>query len=202
MNIKKMMVLAAMALAAVALAIPAGASAWYDAGVEVTSNKVITATGSAKFEGEIGSVNCTKGVDAEGTLFASSDNGQITKFEVTSPETNCDVEGGLKTLGCTSLSSAIATTPGTTPWPVDGITASDDATVTNVVIDNTLTGGVFCPKTFTLEGSTTMSFDNPKAIKTITLGGTLLLTSSVGNQNVNVTGTLAVTPSGTYGLTK
>jgi hypothetical protein len=200
MMIKKMMLLMALVLAAAACVGPATASAWYDAGVEMTETKTITMTGSFKFAGEIGTVNCTTGVDATAKLFGKSDNSELTSFTVTNPDSaNCAVEGGLKTLGCTNLASATATN---LPWNIDGNTATDTATITGVDNDEVYTGGVFCPKTLTREGNITMSFDNAKAIKTITLSGTLTATSSAPPSAISISGTLAVTPSGTYGLTR
>jgi hypothetical protein len=199
MKFGKAIVAVGLTVLALVMAMPTAALAWWDAGAEVTSLSTIVLNGSAKFAGAIGTISCTKGVDAEAKLVGKSDNGELRIFFITEPETNCTVEGGLKTLGCTALSSALSTS---TPSAIDGITASDSATVTGVVIDNVLTGGVFCPKTLVLEGNTTLTFDNVKAIKTVTLGGELTITSAAPPANVLVSGTLAVTPSGTYGLTK
>jgi hypothetical protein len=189
------------AVAVVALACPPAALAWYDAGTLVTENKTISFTGSWKFSGEVGTLNCSSGVNGTGVLEAGGGGhtGKVETFGITNPGTNCKVEGGLKTLGCTSINTV---TP-TTPWIFHVITSSDDITITQWIIHFRFFGGFFCPKEITIVGQETLTPSMVEAMSTATISGTLIAEGSGTPPSSGTTsGTWNITPSGTYGLTK
>jgi hypothetical protein len=185
MSIKKMALLASMALALVAFAAPATASAleWKHEGKKLAANASISFTGPVGFTSAFGNVSCET---AHGTgVIKPGTTGTITAFD----GTNCKGSGLLT--GCTVDDTALGL-----PW-VTHITGAKTFSITGVKIKNVFTDDPFCVvDETTLEGSITATVDNAAAISSATLSGTL--NSSLGTVNVN--GTLQGTPAKTYGI--
>lgn len=197
---KKAMMLAVAAAALVAFAIPATASAnWQHNHAELGQNANIEVTGQSKFQGEVGNVECQTVAAVQ--LLAPGTTANVNSFvvDVTGSETvtdNCQVGGGLASLGCTDVASV--TTEGT-PWTAHAI-SSTTVSVTTGTIQNHLHGGIFCPKTQQLTPGTVHITTTTDGTWTQgQLSGELQVHSSGVTQQVTVTGTGAVSPSGTYG---
>jgi hypothetical protein len=193
--LKKIMVLASMAVTAVAFAAPAIASAeWTDATKKVEVPREVSFTGPAAFTGGIGGITCNN-THATATLTPGS-TATVNSFIVTNPTTECTETGGLAF--CTTHS---VTSTGN-PWTAH--TNTVDITITGVKIDNTMSGA-FCPyHELTLKGDVTVTPDNPHAATLGHLGGTMGVyngTTTAFVQNVTVSHTVNVSPSGTYGIT-
>ena len=196
MSIKKMLLVASMALAAVAFAAPGMASAaeWTHEGEPLAEEVTVQFEGTAKFEDQEGNgVECTDAyadVDLE-----PGSTGKVTSFGPTNVS-NCHVLGSLG-----SVCSLEEVTSLALPWEVDVNAAN--FTITGVHIINHMSGGFFCEvaigsaKEITLSGNVTATPDNTAAISSITLSGSL--SSSLGG-SVVVSGTMQGTPAGTYGI--
>jgi hypothetical protein len=195
MKIKKIGLFATMAVAAMALALPAAASAWTEKGEPLAADVTINVTGSAAFSGTAGGVNCTH---TTATMHLNKDGtGAVSVF---APQiSSCHLTGGLASV-CTKLTSVTNENTTGGKWAVDN--KGTDAEITGVKIQNHLEGGFFCPKTITLgTGNVTVTPDpNTTAIESLTLGGQLPV--STGG-NVAVSGTISPVNAGdkgTYGL--
>jgi hypothetical protein len=125
--LKKMMLLASMALAAVAFAVPASASAheWTHEGAGFAGNLEVGLNGFAAFGGPGENFGCATHADA--TLEGGTTTGEITAFNINTAA--CAAEGNF--VGC-ELESATAEG---LPWTIH-ITAETKITITNAVIHN------------------------------------------------------------------
>lgn len=195
--IKKTLLLAVAAVAAMALAVPALASAsWTHEHEPITSQKTVTFAGNAQFvaAGLGAGFNCTN-THADVDLLPG-ETGEITSFEATEAESKCDPVGLFSTLGC-KISSV---TSENLPWVVH-IINEEKLLITNVKITNHLVPGlctsIIGTQTIVLEGNVTATPDDPDEVHSVELSGEL--TSSLG-ENVTVSGTLNASPSGTYGI--
>lgn len=208
---KKAVVLAVAAAALAALAIPATASAkWAHTtppnGVikDLEANVKITVTGQAKFQGQVGSVECAF---ISHTQLTANQTTAHAQFEVNNggkanDEAECSVGGGLVTVGCTDAEQV--TIEGGTealPWHAKAESQTTIA-VSTKAIQNHLTGGALCPKTIQLTPGTVHLKAGQNWFKTGELSGNLQA-HIVGqaSQAVTVAGTGHVEPSGTYGVT-
>jgi hypothetical protein len=193
--LKKTMLMASMAVAAIAFALPAVASAnWTHNTNAIASPINLSFSGTASFVGELGGVSCSESTaTAEATVGTKA---HVKSFGADNPTTKCKASGGLafctvQTVEATGL-----------PW--EAHTNTSAITVTTVHIDNTFSGA-FCPyHIITLYGDVAVTPDNPHKAKTGTISGTLKAYNGTSNafiQNVTASGTLNVTPSETYGIT-
>ena len=182
--LKKMMLLAVMAVAAVAFAVPAVASAteWTHEGKGLEENASVTFTGTAQFNTGTAGIHCTT-VHVKATLEPGS-TGKITSFE----GTHCTGIGGLA--GATAT-----TTPTGLPWTIHA-NANGSITITGVHIDNAITPSPPFPPGATIFGNVTATPNNSSAISSVELSGTV--ETSVGPAQVS--GTLEASPAGTYGI--
>jgi hypothetical protein len=193
MGMKKLMLLAVMAIVAV-MAVPALASAnWKDKGAEFSGERTIPTTGSAAFTNStIGGVTCTSNAKGSFTIKGGSTTGKVTEFAPTLA--NCSTTGAL------SLCTLTGVTSNELPWALDD--NGTTATITGVKITNTFSGGFLCPSTIVLTGSITVTpKPNTTAITSLELGGSLA--SSFGGVSVTASGTqtpVNASDSGTYGL--
>jgi hypothetical protein len=188
---KKMMLLAVAAMAVVAVAAPAAASAnWKDAGVDVTGNPHVNFSGPASFNGALGSVSCQEAT-ATVQLTGGTNDAHIKTFTVDNPG-NCVVGGFLGALcGTRSLTTADLTQEGTAT--ISGGTIE----LTNISLENQFGSCATILLTDEEEGSLTATPNNKKAISSVSLSGSL--EDNTGGSEV-VSGTLAVSPAGTYGI--
>jgi hypothetical protein len=199
---KKVMMLAVAAAALVAFAIPATASAnWQDHNTALQANANIQVTGQAKFQGEVGNVECQTVSAVQLTSGTTTADVSTFEVDVTGTETvtdNCQVGGGLASLGCTDV--ATVTTAGL-PWTAHA-TSTQTVAVTTGTIQNHLHGGFFCPKTIQLTpGTVHITTTTASTWTEGQLSGTLQADPSIGSpQNVTVSGTGAVSPTATYGV--
>jgi hypothetical protein len=187
MSIKKMALLASMALALVAFAAPATASAleWKHEEKKLGANANLTFTGPVGFTSSFGNVTCETAHGA--ATIKPGDTGTINSFD----GTNCKGSGLLA--GCT----VVHDDDQGTPWAVK-ITGSKTFSISGIQITNQFTG-FFCPVSHTtLEGNITATVDNAGAIGSATLSGTL--NSSLGTVTVNGTLTAQGEAFKTYGI--
>jgi hypothetical protein len=199
---KKVMMLAVAAAALAAFVIPATASAeWTHNHQSLVGNANIEVTGQAKFQGEVGFVECQTKAIAQLTGGTTTADVQAFEVDVQGTETvtdNCSVGGGLLSLQCTDVSSV--TTAGI-PWTAHA-TSTKTVAVTTGTIQNHLHGGFFCPKTIQLTpGTVHITASTENTWTTGELSGELQADPSIGGpQQVIITGHGTITPSGTYGV--
>lgn len=191
--LKKMMLLAGMALAVVAFAGPASASAatwvhWNGEEQETVSEITEDFTGFAKFEVTPAPGNnfgCEVHVHLSGTTGAGGAQGQVTAFEVTTE--TCVGEGAFGTCTLVADNSSV-------PWEVD--VSSTDFTITNVEIENEY-ANCSIPPSHLVFGSITATPNNPTKINCLTISGTGV---NNGTTPVTATGELCAYNEGTYGV--
>lgn len=166
---------------------PASVSAdWNDGGVEA-AGETIEFTGTVQTS--IYHCNPTYKLKHTGTFWDTD-----TGWEFDKTGTHCTPIGTVKALGCTAVTNIVSEN---LPW--SGEIAGEVVNVSGAKVKVTFSGGFFCPKTVTVEGSLTETPDNTSAISAMTLSGTM--TSSLGT-NVTVGGELEVLGSaqGTFGI--
>jgi hypothetical protein len=185
--LRKTMIIASMAAAAVALAVPAGASATW-------GEKTVAITGPVGFHSNIGGITCN---ETHGTATLTADTtGHATSFNVTNATTKCTGHGGLAF--CTvHVVEALNLN-----WPIDK--SGHNITVTNVTIRGT-NSGAFCPyHELHIEGEaklTPVGGSNPSAVTNATFGkGTNFMTIRNGTTLHSVV-TSEATPTDTVHLT-
>lgn len=189
----KLLKAAATLIAAVALISPVSAQAqlsdWTDEGLPVAAEAEVPLVGGFSYSGGI---SCPE-LSATLVLDPGSTGG-VTSYSVTPG--NCVITGTWKSLGCTALTGL---TSESLPWTVHNTT--NQITVTGAKTTFHFSGGAFCPKKVVLSGDgMTLTPDNPSAISSLAMGGTL--SSSLGT-NVTVGGTLEPAneaDKGTFGL--
>jgi len=199
---KKITVLAMALGALAAFALPVAATAdWQHGGVNIKETKQVTIQGTdLRFTSQLGGVQCKTQTVAD---FEVGTTGKITTFEAEGGNANttasCNGTGGLAfcqihAFAATSLPWVLHTT---------GSTPSAQITVTTGQIHTQATGG-FCPASnVTLEPGTvhfTVASGEQGAVSTAQLDGTLQ--GNIDGQLVTTTdsGTVHVSPAGTYGL--
>jgi hypothetical protein len=139
----------------------------------------------------------------QGQLTAGTTTGHVSSFEVaaTGSETvtdNCQVGGGLASLGCTDVSSMTAAG---FPWTAHA-SSTQTIAITTGTIQVHIHGGFFCPKTIQITPGT--AHVTTSTANTWTEGqfsGTLQADPSIGSaQNVTISGTGTVTPASQLGV--
>jgi len=182
--IKKIMLLASMALATAALAAPAAQAEWLHNGAPLKANATVNLSGTAGFAAPfgLGTYTCT----VHATLVAEpGSTGKVTKFE---PTTNtCVGTGILANCKLKSHSSNV-------PMIVHANTTVRTISITNATIKNVYEGAN-CSQTEThlLFSTVTATPDNGSSISSVKLSGT-------ATNGTTVSGTLNVTPAKTYGI--
>jgi hypothetical protein len=201
-------ILLATALALVAVAAPAAASAnWTDNHVAIPSgtNPHILFEGSAKFSGGIGSINCTSGVTATVQLTGGTTDAHTKSFTVHNPG-NCEVGGLLGVLcGPNSLTAISIDQDATVTVNVAGkdlaITKIDQTftfgTCLSITLANTVVTDVGGVKT---EVPLTAKVDSGtnQTVKEISVTGDLF--EPTFEESVSWEYTLKATPEGRYGF--
>jgi hypothetical protein len=193
--IKKTTVLAGLAVAAIALVHPAIAAAgWTDKTTALTSSAAVSFAGNASFVGELGGVNCTTATATAQLTQGSA--AHVTSFGANSRTEKCHTSGGL------TFCDLHTVTAESLNWSAH--TNTENVPISGVNVRDTFTGA-FCPyHEIRLKGTVTATPDNPHAMKSVTLSGTLEASNATTGayiQNVTAGGTMVVTPSGTYGIT-
>jgi hypothetical protein len=195
MNVKKLVVLAGMSLAMVAVAAPAAQAEWLHNHVKLEKSATLTATGKAKFQTGAGSYECP----VEGSITAEpGSTGKVTKFGVTKTA-ECVGTGFLS--NCT-LKSHQSTN---LPWTAHANTQNNTVEVTNAEIWGTYEG-FFCPHTIELTFATiTLTPNNALTASSASLSGSGTAHRNVGTgneatENATASGSLNLTPAGTYGI--
>lgn len=190
---KKFTLVASMALAALAFAIPVSAASanWTTEGSEELVKNTMELRGWAEF------VNTSTGagircndVDASITLKEGTTEGSVAKFIATNPETECEGTGPLAPCTVTNVTALMQ------PW--SAVTTGAVVDISGVVIRNTLTGPEGCPEEITIGPAlptdiVTATPDEPTAIGSVTLGGTL------GGGTLAVSGELTALEPGMFG---
>jgi hypothetical protein len=188
--LKKAIILAIAVAAIAAAAIPAAASAsWQHHAAQLQANANLQITGQAKFQGEIGWMECQANV--VGQLTAGTTTGDVQAFgaDVVGSESvtdHCAVGGGLASLGCTDVAS---TTAAGLPWTIHA-TGATTITLTTGTIQGHLHGGFFCPKTVQITpGTIHISTATEQTVETGQLSGQLQVDPSIGgSQSVTISG--------------
>jgi hypothetical protein len=202
MFLKKMTMLVVGAAALVALGVPAGAGAeWTDHNQPLASNVNAQGTGQLKYQGSAGSVECQMVFAAQLTQGTTTAHISSYEVDVTGTESvtdNCSVGGGTVALGCTDVE--FVTTAGL-PW-IAHATSTQTIAVTTGTIQFHLEGGFFCPKTkqFT-PGTMHITLTTQSTWSQGQLSGGLQADPSIGSsETMTASGTVSITPSGTYGV--
>lgn len=186
--IKKMLLLASMALAAVAFAVPASASAnWTANQAPLTENAVVEFSGPASFQIP-GTAGAEATIHAEIELKAGSTTGTVLSFT----DTSCKGTLGFAGLTCTGTARNL-------PWHVEvngpDLVINDIDLLTHYYIGSHSETPV---RQSVLAGDIIATPDDPEAIGTVTLSESENTTAS-GVPAV-VDGDLAASPEGVYGF--
>jgi hypothetical protein len=196
MTLKKMLILASMALAVVAFVAPASASAarWvhWEAGVETTVETITEDfTGWAEFHPTgVASTNfgCEVHAHVTGSTTAGVAHGKVTSFEITT--STCKGEGGFT--GCELKSHT--NTAAANPWTVHVNT--NDFVITNVSIQNEYKGCLVPPANLSFPEITAEPEPEATKINCLTISGAGLNISTA----IEATGELCAYHEGTYGI--
>ncbi len=195
---KKPVVLIALLAAVFVVPVPATAS-WQFEEAPIPG-QTFEVHGQSRFQGLVGGIECT--VQAHVALEPGTTTAKAGQFEVKGLSTEkCKGLGGMG--GCqvhgvtySALPLTLHTTE-TTPATLAITTGNVEYTTT----------GLFCPfaSATVTAGTVTATPDNPNAMKTVTLSGSLtgdLTTKSevVDKEAVTLAGDLKVTPEGIYGI--
>ncbi|MBK5218513.1 MAG: hypothetical protein JJE35_01820 [Thermoleophilia bacterium] len=186
---KKMMLLAGMALAVVAVAGPASASAsWLNDHKAIEADETVTASGPAAFAIP-GVAGASAKIHVNLEMTAGKTTGEITSFSAT----ECLGTGGFTGLTCT-------TEPRNLPWTVH-ITAENTIEITDVELHNEYYLGAHIPAntkaTTILVGDILATPDNAQTMSTLTLSN---INATANGNAVTVTGDQTLSPAGTYGI--
>jgi hypothetical protein len=214
-SIKKMLLLALTAIAAVAFAVPAMASAanWKQEGSELTGvawtqeGATLASGGSLSLSGTLtmnnvsyGSVSCP--VTAVASLNPQSNSGQLTEFTAT--PAGCKLTGPLKE-ACTGVISM--SIPGSMP----GVTATESGGKTTIATGEfglmVKLSGANCPENWLYAGSLVATPNNAAAIGSVSLSGSFNQYAHYSGAlnsfgKATASGTLTASPSGKYGISK
>jgi hypothetical protein len=184
---KKMMLLAGMALALVAVAAPASASAnWLHGGNPIATDQTVSFSGPMRFFTAQAGLEAT--IHMHATLKAGTTTAVINKFEAT----GCKGTGAL--LGTTCTKTAVGL-----PWTAH-VTPSNAIEITDVELHYLYWAGPHSGApvaTSVIVGDITATPDDAEAISSVSLSSSNATAN--GNPAV-VEGTLGVSPAGTYGL--
>jgi len=195
--LKKMMLLASMALAVAAFAVPAIASAegtlTHDS-VPVPTNNVVelTLTGFAEFD--VPALDAGYGCDVEATveLVSGHPSTGTTSFDIVNTETCVG----------TGLLADCELVEDETNAPYHVAVGSEDFTVTKpggvIEINNLFDEGCIVPAAQLTFNEVTVTPDDPTSISTVTLSGEGV--DDVTGLPILATGDLDVNPEGTYGI--
>lgn len=193
---RKLMLLAALATAAAALAVPTAASAiWTVDHVHLPggANAELHAEGNFAFTSSFGGVNCNT-VTTTIQLKGGQTTGTIGQFNPVIA--NCTASGMLTGCKVTEVHRTGLS------WVIHSNAV--DIQATKVHLDYTLTG-FLCPANVTLMGDMTVTPESPQQPEKTTMQGLVLegqLATNIG-PNATVAGTLGLTPasSNKYGFT-
>lgn len=185
MSIKKMLLLASMALAAIAFAAPATASAeWTHEGEPIGDKANISLSGTVGFAGAGGAAfECV--VHSSVTLEPGT-TGTVKSFQITT--NTCKGTGPLE--NCVLANDTVIGLPWVVHTNGTAMTITD-VTITNHYVDNTPA----CPVHTTVLhfASATATPDSTSAMSSVTVSGT-------ATSGAVAFGSFAVTPAGTYGI--
>jgi hypothetical protein len=198
---KKMLLLASMALAVVAVAAPASALGnWTHEGEPLAANANVTFSGPANFESKTAEGGAHANLSATILLEAGTTTGKVTSVSAT----NCTGTIKLNGITCTSTFETAAGKPvsSTDPWIVHCNPSTGVITITNIKITNHYYSPLDPSHTTTLQttvltGNIIATPNNREAIGTVTLAGEGTLVNGVAPATVN--GDLTASPAGTYG---
>lgn len=187
MSIKKMMLLAGMAMAVVAFAAPAMAVAneMTDEGTPVAAGTEAQLSGTAKFTSIIFFVESGIECNVHATLTAETAETGQTEFEITT--SSCKGFGFLN--GCEVVADELTGNP----WETH-VSSSNTLTVTDVTIHSTQDSECAMENIFLQFGEVTATVDDPASISSVTLSGT----GMANELSATASGELSVTPANTY----
>jgi hypothetical protein len=199
---KKITTVVMAAVALLAMADPAGASAqWQHNHVNLTQNAQVQLTGQfGLVSQEVGGVECQ--IDATMQLLAGTTTANVTNFGVDLTEagstvtSKCRVDSTTESFGCTDVAQV---TVAGLPWTAHAVSTQTIA-ITTGTIQFHKHGGIFCPKTkqFT-PGTIHVTTSTANTWTTGQLSGSLIAHHGVtapSTANAHVT----ITPAGTYGV--
>lgn len=216
---KSMLTLAFAAMVAIALAVPALASAnWTENGKELSGSQqwskdgaplneagVLSLAGPFGWSSPNGGIQCSSATGSI-TLNAGSGAGQLT--ELTVDPSSCKITGGFVFFGCQKITSVSAALP-------SGVTATESGGVRKIVISGAainykLEGTEGCQiamPEMTVSGDIVATPDNGGSISTLTLSGTASYFAHSGGKvtfsgkgNFSAASPLSVSPAAKYGI--
>ncbi|HWM63898.1 MAG TPA: hypothetical protein VNP96_07920 [Solirubrobacterales bacterium] len=188
MGIKRIILVASMAFAAIAVAGPASASAleWTKHSAPLEANEKIGLTGTLELVIPTGAMDCE--VHAEAKLTANTSTGEVEKIEITT--NTCKGTGSLT--NCQVVNDTVAALP----WTMH-ITAALEITITDMTITLNNKAGTGCPIPATVFHIPTVTAkpDFTEVISSLELSG-----AGTGGTGITMNGSLSVTPKATYGV--
>lgn len=192
----------AMAVAAIALALPSGALAgpWKHHTQEIQQNRQITLTGSLKFQGMGGEIQCE--VTSQMTLLAGTSTAEVTKYEPDLDTQGTTVTGKCKTGGFIAGCQIHVVQPTGFPWVAHNETQKVQIKTKEIHISMT---GAFCmAQSATITESTLFLTPNqPKTFQSFTVSGCANAdVGAIKDPCASTSGTLNVLApdAGTYSL--
>jgi hypothetical protein len=169
---------------------------WTDGNEHLSKDGQLTLTGAFSFSGSSGSVSCPATIKLaleSSTVEEEEAEGEIESFTVSKPS-ECDVGGTLGTqCGTHSLASVEQTGTAT-------LNATEtDFTISGLSLDYKFSACVVT--SLRVDGSPTVSLDDPSAIGEVTFGGGALQIYNASGEktgSAEVGGSAAASPAGTY----
>jgi hypothetical protein len=192
---KKTLLFAAVVMALFALPAVASAAEWTMGGNPITETSVITLHGTVEFNsGENGGIHCNNSdVTVSAHAFPNNELGSVTAFT----GTECTTYGPLdEVFGC-HVEGEMPTAENL-PWAADAI-APGEAEISGIDIVNHMNSGCAVGEEIVVEDGAipvVATANNNNAISSVTLSGEV--DTNVGPSTVS--GTLSVSPAGTYGI--
>lgn len=211
MSIKKILTLAAMALALVAVAAPSASATWTENHEAITANKKITFAGHAGFKSEAGFTTCK----VHGTVEAKAESttGTLIEFTIFDHD-DCSSEGALENCiidGHPTVTNETSGEPISEDPAIVHIEETDNLTITDLTIDTDYTDTEDCEYSHnqlhvheaTLEpepDATTIDGFDITGTAELTLGVKALGGFTVSGGTVELFDTVDVSPTETWGI--
>lgn len=188
------LLLAIAAMTAIALAVPALASAtWTHKGQgELKENAPITLSSELSVSTEVGKVTCPTSIEA--TLTGESSSGTVNSYTVSEPS-KCDLS---ESLGAVCGTHGVSKVQKAGSWEL----TAKEANIEISSLDLEFQLGKCLIPSLRIKGTATATPDKSFAMSTLALSGSQTLYNALEEEvgSANLTGTPSVSPAATYGV--
>jgi len=187
-------IIALAGVAALALALPAAASAtWTHKGKgELKETAEVTISGELSVSTEVGKVTCPTSIAA--TLTGESSSGTVNSYTVSEPS-KCDLS---ESLGTVCGTHGVSKVEKTGAWEL----TAKESEIEITAVDLSFYFGKCLIPSFRLKGAATATPDKSFAMSTLTLSGSQTLYNSLNEESgtASLVGSPSVSPESTYGV--